>query len=278
MAEFTTGAGIGGVFNPALISATVQVAAEDARVFRPLITDVPFDGPGKTLDILKLGALTAGAYTEGSARSFSVPTNAAVTVTPSEVDLAMSFTDKEMKRAFMNLPMLYTPLIGSAVAQKMDADIAAEYANATGTATDEGDTAASVAKFLAAVAIVKAAAKNHGGVVNGVMHTSAWDDFILDDKVINASVRGAGSLLTGEITLLGGVRVGFTTGITATGTPSKYQNMIFTPRALALVMKSDITVEAWDSRDNKAFRVAAGADYDVATIQAGEVALYTVTV
>lgn len=285
MANFMTttpdgGVATGEVFNPALISASVQVAAENARVFRPLITEYGFQGPGKTLDILKLGTLAAAAYTEGAARTFSVPTNSAITVTPSEVDVAMSFTDKEMKRSFMSLIPLYSQMIGEAVAQKMDADVAAEYASASATATTEGDSTASVANLLAAIGIVKVAAKNQGGIVHAVLHTSAWDDLILDDKVINASTRGSGPTITGELTLGGGVRVNFTTAINALTESSvnRYQNMIFTPRALALVMKSDINVEAWDDRNNKAFRIAAGADYDVATIQAGEIALYKVTV
>ena len=269
----------GAVFNPALLSAAVQISAENARVFRPFITEIPFGGPGKTLDILKIGGLVAAAYTEGTARTFSNNTETAVTITPAEIDLAMSFTDKQMKRSFLDLLPLYTGVIARSVAVKMDDDIAAEYAGSTGTASDQGGAVVTATKLIAAIGNVKVAAKDQGGVVNAVLHTTAWEDLILDDKVIAASQRGTGGLMTGEMTLIGGSRIGFTTSVvTVAGAPSKYQNMVFTPRAFAIVMKSELLVEAWDSRDNKAFRIACGADYDVATVFGPEASLFTVNV
>ena len=264
---------------PAIIRPQVIQSANDARVFRPIISEFPFTGPGDTLDLLKIGALSASAFTEGGsqARTFTTDTPAKVTLTPSEVDVAVAFTDKAMRRNIFSLLPVYSVELGRAVAVKMDADVAAEYANFTGTAVDEGDMAASLANLLKAMGNVRAAAKDQLGGIVAVMHTSAWDDLITDTNVISASVRG-GPTITGQLDVLGGGRIFFTTAIVSAGSPAKYQNMVFHQRTLALAWKQDVEIEAWRDADTKTTKIAAGADYDVATWNAAEGVVYTVNV
>ena len=91
-----------------------------------------------------------------------------------------------------------------------------------------------------------------------------------------AAARQGGIGGTGD--LLGGVQIAFTTAINSAGSPAKYQNMVFTKRAIALGWKSELNVEMWRDENNKAMRIAAGADYDYVTRIPGESAVYTVTV
>lgn len=267
-----------------VIKGQVYAAAENARIFRALgITEIPFAGPGSVYDAIKVGAVTAAAYTEANARTFSADTVAKVSFTPYEIDVAMSFTDKARRRNSFDVFAVYGEQVGKAVAVKMDADCAAEYANFTGTTVDETDTTASLAKLLAAAANVRAAAKDQLDFVRAAMHTSAWDDLLLDSSgaILSASVRGAAgssAAVTGTYDLVAGVRIGFSTCIVSAGATAKYQNMVFSGRTIGMAWKSDLLVEMWDDRNNKAMNLAASADYDVACIYPTEGVVYTVTV
>ena len=271
---------------PAVLRAEVIRSAANARVFRPLITEVPFTGPGDTLDLLQVGTLSASEYpgsggSETDARTYSADTPSKKTITPYEVDVAMAFSDKALRRTAVDVLTVYAQELGRAVAVKMDSDVASEYANFTGTSVDEGDTAASIAKLLQAIATVKVAAKDQSGEIFAVLHTSAWDDLLTDtsNSIVSADVRGdSNAMFTGSITLVGGASVHFTTAINSAGSTSKYQNMVFTRRTIALGWKSDLFLESWDDRDTKSLKMAAGADYDVVTRVPGEGVVYTVTV
>lgn len=257
----------------------IEVAAENARIFRQLgIMEVPFTGPGSTIDLLKVGSMTAASYTEGTARTFSTDTPTKVAVTPAEIDVAMSFTDKARKRSLAELVALYSPQIAKAVARKQDDDCAQEYSNFTGAATNEGDASASVAKLLATVADLRQSAKDQFDFARAALHTNHWDDLLLDSSgaILQAQIRGQGgpsAAVTGVIDLVAGVKIAFSTAIVLSTT---YKNMIFSRRTIALVWKSLMEVDLWDDRNNKALRIAAGADYDVACYFPAEGHLYTV--
>lgn len=267
-------------FIPTIISTQVELTARDMRAFRPLITEIPFTGPGGTLNLNTLDAPAASSYTEGDARTFTAGNvGTAKAITPAEVDVAISITDKLRRRSVNDQAALYAPELARAVAVKMDSDCASEYANATASSTDEGDTAASLAKLLTALRVVKVAAKDQWVQPAAVLHTSAWENLIQESNLINAQVRGnSQGVIGGTVDLLGGVQIAFTTAINSAGSPAKYQNMVFTKRAIALGWKSELNVEMWRDENNKAMRIAAGADYDYVTRIPGESAVYTVTV
>lgn len=265
---------------PAIKSAAIERTASAMRVFRPLITEVPFTGPGSTLDLITLDSVAAASYTEANTRTFTTGDPTKVTWTPAEIDVAMSFTDKAMRRTVFDLVTAYTPEIARAVAVKQDADVAAEDGNFSGTAVDEGDAGASVAKLVEAIGNVRSAAKDQVGDISAVMHTAKWHDIVTDSNVLSTQIRGqSGTLYSGMIELVGGSRVYFTTAIESDGgSPAKYNNMVFTRRAIALVYKTAFTFESWREPSNKTFNIAGGADYDVAMRFAGEGSLYTVQI
>lgn len=267
-----------------VIKGMVQAAAEKQRIFRNLgILEIPFAGPGSNLDLMVLGAPTAAAYTEGNARVFYNNTETKVTITPIEIDVAMSFTDKARKRSQWDLVALYGPLLARAVAQKIDADCAAEYQNFTGTTVDQGGTTPSWAKMIQAAGNVKSAAGDSLSFIRAALHVSAWDDLLVETAngslATSAAVRGSnGAAVSGVIDTVVGIRMAFSTVIISVGGTPKYQNMLFNGRTIALGFKSEFEADAWDSRDNKAFRIAAGADYDAATYFPLEGVVWTVTV
>lgn len=261
-------------------TSVLERAAAAQRVFRDLITEVPFTGPGSVLSLQNFDLLTAAAYTEAGSRTFTTGDPTGVSVTPIEVDVAMAFTDKLRRRSPVDLVAFYTPELSRAIAVKIDADCAAEDANMSITAVDEGDSSASVAKLLEAMGAVRAAAKDQVSVVNAVLHVSAWDNILVDSTHTAVQVRGEGSaLVSGQVSLLGGGLVRFTTAIESNGaTTPKYNNMVFNRRAITLVYKSLLQVDVWDDRDIKSVKIGATADYDIATRYGGEGVLYTVTI
>ena len=258
---------------PAMIADQIMVTARAARVFRPLITEYEFSGPGKTLDLVALDAPAAAAYTDGAARTFTAGTPTSITFTPEQIDVAMSFTDGARRRSAMDMVSVYAAELGRAVAVKMDSDIAGGYSSATGTTTDTA--AVTLDGLMTAIGVVKSAAKDQAGLISAVLHTSQWDNLCTDDDVIAAQVRGGPQgVIGGQLEVAGGAVVRFSTSIYDAA--SHYQQLIFTKRAFALVWKTDLQVDAWDDRNNKAFRVAAGADYGAGLRFAGECATYPV--
>ena len=113
------------------------------------------------------------------------------------------------------------------------------------------------------------------------MHTTAWSELLADTDaekfILSAAVRGGSgdsAAVTGVIETAVGLRIGFSSAINTASV--KYQNMLWNGRALGLVWKSEMQLDAWDSRDNKALRIAAGADFDTALLYETETALMTV--
>jgi len=265
---------------PEIIADQIALTAHDMAVMRPLITEVDFSGPGDILDLLTLDAMSASSYTEGAARTYAAGTPTQVQITPAEIDVAMSFTDKARKRTQHDMVPIYATELARAVATKVDADIITDMtANGSATDTDEGDAVASMSKLLTALGVIRAAAKDQSDGLGAVLHTSAWSGLVSDSNVINAEVRGtAQGALGGSFTLAGGATVAFTTGIGSSGGTPAYDNLVFSKRACVLGWKRTLEVDAWDDRDNKAFRIAAGADYDTVMRFAGEAGKYTVTV
>ena len=262
---------------PAIINAGIERTASAMRVFRPVISEFPFAGPGKTMDLLTLDAVSAASYTEAATRTFTTGDPTKVTLTPAEIDVAMAFTDKVRRRSIVELVSAYTPEIARAVAVKMDADVAAENSNFSGTAVDGGTVSSwALSEVLAAIGNVREAAKDQVGMVAAVCHTAGWDQLVADSNVISADVRGAGNaLFSGVLELVGGTRIYFTTAIESSGSPAEYQNMVFTKRAIALAYKTAFEFDAWDDRDIKSVKIAGGADYDVAMRFAGEGSVLT---
>ena len=257
---------------PAMIADQIMATARAARVFRPLITEYEFSGPGKTLSLVALDAPAAAAYTDGAARTFTAGTPTSITFTPEQIDVAMSFTDGARRRSARARVPVSAAELGRAVAVKMDSDLAGGYRSATGTPT--APAAGRRAGFLPARGVVKSAAKDQAGLISAVLHTSQGDNLCTDDDVIAAQVRGGPQgVIGGQLEVAGGAVVRFSTSIY--DADSHYQQLVFTKRAFALVWKTDLQVDAWDDRNNKAFRIAAGADYGAGLRFAGEAATYT---
>lgn len=273
---------------PAVISPAVIQSAANARAFAPLITDVPFTGPGDTLDLVRIGTLTASGYaesaaSEGATRTFSTDTATSITVTPGEIDVAMQFPDKALRRVMAPVLALYGAELGRAVAVKQDADVADNYGNFTGTSVSEGtsDATASWQGLISTIGEVRQAAKDMVGPIGVVCHTAHWADLLNDSEsqnnIVSVDVRGTGNaLFTGSISMAGGATVSFSTSINTSGSGGDYQNMVFTRRSITFVWKDRLNTEGWRDPDTKSFKLAAGADYAIGFRVTGEGSLYTV--
>ena len=266
---------------PAIIHPEAERTASAVRVLRaPVIREFPFTGPGDTLDLPTLGALTSSTYSEGAARTFSADTPSKVTATPVEHDVAMAFTDKAMKRSLLQMPDVYAQELGRAIAVEMDAEGLALHGSYTSNDVAAG-ASVGYAELLESIGKIKAAQKDQANPIHVILPTAEWDSVLgeTSSPIVSADVRGSGNaLFTGEIQLLGGQRILFTTAVESTGTTAVYQAMTLSQRSMALVYKDLMTVEAWRDEDNKLNKIAAGADYDVLAWFTGEGGRITVTV
>lgn len=263
---------VGAALNPTVVSASIEVEAANAQVFRPLITTIPFTGPGSVLDLPRVVPMAnSPAYTEGAARAFTheVPTKA--TLTPGEIDQAISFTDKQIRRGVLAHIPVYQAELGRSAGRKIDSDLAGLVASFTGGTITDG-AAATYSKLVEAIGKVRQQANDNQNVIYVVAHTSHWAEYLTDANIAQAQVTGTpqGAARSGRIDLVGGASVFFSNAITTTSSPAKNRNMAFTPRTMVLVLKQDITGEAWRSEDNKAQRIAVSADYATGVYMAGE--------
>ena len=263
---------VGAVLNPTVISAAIEVEAATAQVFRPLVATVDFMGPGSVLDIPRIVPMAApSSYTEGDARVFSYETPTKGTYTPGEIDQAMSFTDKQIRRGILAHLPVYQAELGKSAGRKIDSDLAGLAASFTGGTITDG-AAATYAKLVEAIGKVRQQANDNQNVIFVVEHTVHWAQLLAEANIAEASITGTptGAARSGRIDLVGGGAVFFSNAIGTTSSPVKNRNMAFTPRTMVLVLKQDITGEAWRSEDNKAFRIAVSADYATGVYMSGE--------
>jgi hypothetical protein len=194
--------GAGGVQEliPAVIVPEIQITAAREEVFLPLARRIDLTGPGDDFTIPQGGALTWTAYTGGDLPAEQAFNTAARTVTPTLRQLDVTIPIDVLQATQMSIQEGVIREAGLGLAASRDAGFAALYTEAPASTPDHEIGAASTAlSFLSLrqginLLYVQEAPRRFAWVV----YPTQWaGELLLDDTLINASVKGSPVLTQG---------------------------------------------------------------------------------
>lgn len=231
--------------------------AYSTRVMRPLINAIQVAQGANTIVVPQFSGVYVQSLTEGAAPSSETLATTGVTLTPSERGAYVQIS----KHVLFGDP--YTDLepygeqMGRALAEDEDKLITALYAFGN-TVGASGDTLTKD-HFASGVSLLEAANAPHP--YSAVFHPVAWASLrvSLADAGVNADVgkqivEGFGDGVTNLNGFVGsymGVPTYITTQINTTG--AKYNNMMFSKKAISYAFMQDIRVDVDDNIPARAF-------------------------
>jgi N4-gp56 family major capsid protein len=223
--------------------AAAQYAAYENSVARQLTTvfDMPANA-GKVVQIPVWGSISAGTPDEGEAATFQDTNTSSVNLTLSEKVVAHRITDMLRDSAYNDVMAQLGDQAGRAIAEKMDAEAFAEFANFT---DDLGSTGKElvVADLFAAAAYLRA--NKLTGPFYAVLHPGSAYNI---KKTLTATSSFQQATTAGD-SVFGGFYLGTIAGIACyesalVGTSSNdATNAVFAPQALAHSMRGSIRLE-----------------------------------
>lgn len=245
----------------------IDVEAYERSVIRRFVTDKP-KGAAQ-MNIRKHANLTPSALATTSdlgEPAFSANTETVFTMTPSWIDLNVSVSDMVLARMMIDPSDTLKSSIESAIAQKIDQDLATLFAAFTTNISGNYASSLDKAKVLDAKSKVHAGAKEFGDDDLHFFYHHLQDDAVLNvDSFVNAQVRGSGE--KGAVS--GRVGTGFGLQFHRTGNVRNsgggFNNAIIPKRALVIAFNQRLKVEA--QRHGKANWILGGADYAVGTVR-----------
>ena len=278
MSNETITSGLAGLFTD--IQQAAMFTAQEAAQIRPLIREFNLIGqPGKqaNVGIYPNGtALTAttGEGTDASNQQISVTQ---VQIDTDEVAFMTTLTDTARDSAADDIAASIGKIFGEQLARKIDEDLVALF---TGFSSSVGDYSTVMSVEL----VMKAVATLRNSSVMGPYHcvVSPFAAYDLKRQLTNAGATtipslsnlGNTALQNGFIGSVAGVNffesalVGSTAvGEDSTGTASA---ALFTPEALGLAMKKDITIETERNASVRGTELICSSTYGVKEIKDGE--------
>jgi hypothetical protein len=272
--------GSGQPFNPDEWAPAIETAARDFRVMANLVRVFTFKGPADTLQIPKLGTISAAAFSQANeegttAINYPLPTNNTVTITPGMSYNATRVAQRELDHSIYDLESALQDELGEGLAQFEDAQLAAFADDAGFTVADlGGDTqnyteALLLSQLQTLVTFGKSKVRlGPRGNVSLVFHSLQLNDLLAISSISSWSVTGRenGPALTGQLTNHWGV--GFYMSDNVKDTGSVKVNPMFSQEAIAFArLYMPKFRQQWDS-DNIAWKLVAWQEYGMAVLNA----------
>lgn len=231
---------------------------------------------GDTVRIQKPGNLSVSAYS-GSAITWAAPTSSQVVLTINK-DKYFAFTVDDLDEVQSNVSLLraYTDRAAYAMADQIDQDLAAEYANAGLT-----DITATLGTHDMYDKLVDAGRQLDE---QNVPRTGRWvvvtpkgyADFLKNDSFIHATAAGDRVLRTGEVGSIAGFTVFMSNNLTST-TTNVYKYMYGTRQAITLAAQLVGQPEAVRLEDKFETGIRGRAAYGIKTVESNALGTLTVT-
>ena len=243
------------------IVAEAMFQAQERSIMRNLVKNYTMGANnGKTITVPKWNAVTAAGVNEGTdlANSAAMGTSSAV-LTVSEVGVMTTITDLALRTSASNVVADSGRVLGNAIANKIDQDLIALFAALNGgTAIGDGLGQMSAAHIFEAVAKIRNAGVNEGGMFAVVNPLVAYD---LKSTLTNTFAGHAGdlsneALRNGYVGTVAGVNVFESSNVTGNGA-------VFHQDALAIAMMQDINIETQRDASLRATELVATAVYGV---------------
>ena len=276
----STGSGAGGPFNPDEWAPAIETAARDFRVMANLVRAFTFKGPADTLNIPKIGSISAAAFStameEGSASvSYALPSNTSVVITPGMSYAGTRVAQRELDHTPYDLEGALQNELGEGLAEYEDTELA-EFANdAAFTIADLGGDGQNYteALLLSQLQTLVTNAKSKSrigprGNVALVFNSLQLNDLLAISSISSFSVTGRenGPALTGLLTQHWGVNFYMSDNVKDTGTVKV--NPMFSKEAIAFARLYMPKFRQQFDIDNAAWKLLAWQEYGMAALNA----------
>jgi N4-gp56 family major capsid protein len=240
-----------------------RFTAEEESLMLGLVTRYDIGNQaGKTVQVPKYPAITAGALTEGTDMSSTTVSTTSQTITVSEVGAQVILTDLAAMGAGNPAEELGT-VLGNAIATKIDKDLIALF-DGFSTSLGGAGTEITVADLMKAAATLKT--NKARGQMAAVVHP--WHAYQLKANLTNTFVNPNGGDLQNDamrnafVGQIGGIDIYESSNVSIDGSDDA-KGAVFVPEALAIAMKRDFNLETQRDASLRAFELNATAIYGV---------------
>ena len=240
-----------------------RFTAEEESLMLGLVTRYDIgDQAGKTVQVPKYPAITAGDLTEGTDMSSTTVSTTSQTITVSEVGAQVVLTDLAAMGAGNPAEELGT-VLGNAIATKIDKDLIALF-DGFSTSLGSAGTEITVADLMKAAATLKN--NKARGQMAAVVHP--FHAYQLKANLTNTFVNPNGGDLQNDamrnafVGQIGGIDIYESSNLTIDGSDDA-KGAVFVPEALAIAMKRDFNLETQRDASLRAFELNATAIYGV---------------
>ena len=240
-----------------------RFTAEEESLMLGLVTRYDIGNvAGKTVQVPKYPAITAGDLTEGTDMSSTTVSTTSQTITVSEVGAQVVLTDLAAMGAGNPAEELGT-VLGNAIATKIDKDLIALF-DGFSTSLGGAGTEITVADLMKAAATLKT--NKARGQMAAVVHP--WHAYQLKANLTNTFVNPNGGDLQNDamrnayVGQIGGIDIYESANVSIDGSDDA-KGAVFVPEALAIAMKRDFNLETQRDASLRAFELNATAIYGV---------------
>jgi len=240
-----------------------RFTAEEESLMLGLVTRYDIgEVAGKTVQVPKYPAITAGALTEGTDMSSTTVSTTSQTITVSEVGAQVILTDLAAMGAGNPAEELGT-VLGNAIATKIDTDLIALF-DGFSTSLGGAGTEITVADLMKAAATLKT--NKARGQMAAVVHP--YHAYQLKANLTNTFVNPNGGDLQNDamrnayVGQIGGIDIYESSNVSINGSDDA-KGAVFVPEALAIAMKRDFNLETQRDASLRAFELNATAIYGV---------------
>jgi hypothetical protein len=272
--QTATGAGAGGPFNVQEWASEMETQARDFRITAPLIRTMTFKGPADKLNIPKLGAITAAAFTtameqaDASSIVYSMPNNTLVTITPGVSYAATRVSQRELDHANYDLEGALQDELGEALAQYEDSTLCQFFHDASFNNTDLGASGTNYTEALlfsqiqSLITASKSKSKiGPGGNVSLIYHSAQINDLWPIASITSGAItlKENGPQATGIIKGGWGVNFGMSDNVTVVAGDCYCPCFSKEAMVMARLYKPKFRAQ-WD-QDNLGYKLAAWQEF-----------------
>ena len=240
-----------------------RFTAEEESLMLGLVTRYDIGNvAGKTVQVPKYPAITAGDLTEGTDMSSTTVSTTSQTITVAEVGAQVVLTDLAAMGAGNPAEELGT-VLGNAIATKIDTDLIALF-DGFSTSLGGAGTEITVADLMKAAATLKT--NKARGQMAAVVHP--WHAYQLKANLTNTFANPNGGDLQNDamrnayVGQIGGIDIYESANVSIDGSDDA-KGAVFVPEALAIAMKRDFNLETQRDASLRAFELNATAIYGV---------------
>lgn len=243
----------------------------EKTVIRPLVRNYDMSGtPGLTAQVPIYPTVAAAAVADGTDLANTGFNTTSKTITASEVGVMVELTDLAAESASEDVAAAIGRQIGSAMAEKVDTDIAALFADFS-NAIDKSAAAVDIEDIFKAAATLRANNADQNGAYVCVLHP--YQAFDLKKQLTNAGATmshalsdvGNSALRDGFLGRIAGVDI-FESNVISGDSAGTFHGAVMTQDALGYMVKRAMRIETERNASKRSLEIVGSMAYGVSEL------------